>query len=64
MQKRQLGNSGIEVAPLAIGGNVFGWTADESTSFRVLDAFIDGVDQKTIDATRFQRLGENGSSLE
>jgi aryl-alcohol dehydrogenase-like predicted oxidoreductase len=42
MQKRQLGNSGIEVAPLAIGGNVFGWTADEPTSFRVLDAFIDG----------------------
>jgi aryl-alcohol dehydrogenase-like predicted oxidoreductase len=40
MQKRKLGNSGLEVAPLAFGGNVFGWTADEPTSFRLLDAFI------------------------
>jgi aryl-alcohol dehydrogenase-like predicted oxidoreductase len=30
------------VAPLALGGNVFGWTADEATSFAVLDAFVDG----------------------
>ena len=41
MQKRKLGNSGLEVAPLALGGNVFGWTADEAASFRVLDAFVD-----------------------
>ncbi len=41
MQKRPLGNSGISVAPLAFGGNVFGWTADEPTSFRLLDRFID-----------------------
>lgn len=41
MQKRKLGNSGLEVAPLAFGGNVFGWTADEATSFRLLDAFVD-----------------------
>ncbi len=41
MQKRNLGNSGIEVAPLALGGNVFGWTADEPTSFKILDAFVD-----------------------
>jgi aryl-alcohol dehydrogenase-like predicted oxidoreductase len=40
MQKRKLGNSGIEVAPLAFGGNVFGWTADEATSFELLDAFV------------------------
>ena len=40
MKKRQLGNSGLEVAPLALGGNVFGWTADEPTSFRLLDAFV------------------------
>src|SRR5690349_2205860 len=40
MQKRKLGNSGLEVAPLAFGGNVFGWTADEPTSFNLLDAFI------------------------
>lgn len=37
---RQLGRSGITVAPLALGGNVFGWTADESASFAVLDAFV------------------------
>jgi aryl-alcohol dehydrogenase-like predicted oxidoreductase len=37
---RKLGNSGLEVAPLAFGGNVFGWTADEQTSFRLLDAFV------------------------
>ncbi|HET9407884.1 MAG TPA: aldo/keto reductase [Candidatus Sulfotelmatobacter sp.] len=41
MQKRKLGNTGIEVAPLALGGNVFGWTADEPTSFKILDAFVD-----------------------
>ena len=41
MQKRQLGNTGINVAPLAFGGNVFGWTADEPTSFTLLDAFVD-----------------------
>ncbi len=39
--KRALANSGIEVAPLALGGNVFGWTADENASFAVLDAFVD-----------------------
>jgi aryl-alcohol dehydrogenase-like predicted oxidoreductase len=37
---RPLGNSGLNVAPLAFGGNVLGWTADEATSFRVLDAFV------------------------
>lgn len=40
MEMRKLGNSGIEVGPLVFGGNVFGWTADESTSFRLLDAFV------------------------
>ena len=39
MQKRKLGKSELEVAPLAFGGNVFGWTADEKTSFSLLDAF-------------------------
>src|SRR6266567_969280 len=39
-QRRKLGNSGLEVGPLALGGNVFGWTADESFSFRILDAFV------------------------
>ncbi len=39
MRRRKLGNSGLEVSVLALGGNVFGWTADEAASFRVLDAF-------------------------
>src|SRR4051794_18231076 len=37
---RKLGTTGLEVGPLALGGNVFGWTADKDTSFRVLDAFV------------------------
>src|SRR6478736_9542594 len=41
METRKLGDSGLEVAPLAFGGNVFGWTVDEATSFRLLDAFVD-----------------------
>jgi aryl-alcohol dehydrogenase-like predicted oxidoreductase len=41
MEKRKLGNSGLEVAPLAFGGNVFGWTVDEPTSFTLLDAFVE-----------------------
>jgi aryl-alcohol dehydrogenase-like predicted oxidoreductase len=41
VEKRPLGQSGISVAPLALGGNVFGWTADEPTSFDILDAFVD-----------------------
>ena len=41
MQSRPLGRSGLTVAPLALGGNVFGWTADEAASFAVLDAFVD-----------------------
>ena len=39
MDKRQLGKSGIYVAPLTLGGNVFGWTIDEKRSFEILDAF-------------------------
>ena len=38
--RRRIGNSGLEVGPLALGGNVFGWTANESTSFKLLDAFV------------------------
>jgi aryl-alcohol dehydrogenase-like predicted oxidoreductase len=41
MQRRAIGKSGLSVAPLAFGGNVFGWTADEPTSFRLLDAFVE-----------------------
>jgi len=41
MQTRELGRSGLKTAPLAFGGNVFGWTADEARSFELLDAFVD-----------------------
>jgi aryl-alcohol dehydrogenase-like predicted oxidoreductase len=41
MNTRKLGRSGIEVSPICLGGNVFGWTADEPTSFAILDAFVD-----------------------
>ena len=41
MQKRKLGRSGLEIAPLVFGGNVFGWTVDEKGSFTLLDAFLD-----------------------
>lgn len=40
-QKRPLGRTGLQIAPLVLGANVFGWTADEATSFSILDAFVD-----------------------
>jgi aryl-alcohol dehydrogenase-like predicted oxidoreductase len=40
MNKRKLGNSGLEISPLVFGGNVFGWTLDEASSFKLLDAFV------------------------
>src|SRR5256886_15125081 len=40
MEKRTLGDSTLAITPLMLGGNVFGWTADEATSFAVLDAFV------------------------
>jgi aryl-alcohol dehydrogenase-like predicted oxidoreductase len=42
MDMRPLGKSGLTTAPWAFGGNVFGWTADQDTSFKLLDAFVDG----------------------
>lgn len=41
MDKRKLGRSGLEFAPIVFGGNVLGWTADEATSHKLLDAFVD-----------------------
>jgi aryl-alcohol dehydrogenase-like predicted oxidoreductase len=41
MELRKLGRSGLSIAPLMLGGNVFGWTSDSKTSFAVLDAFVD-----------------------
>src|SRR5258708_33911056 len=40
MQLRALGRSNLRVAPLCLGGNVFGWTATETASFAVLDALV------------------------
>ena len=40
MEKRQLGQSSLYVTPITFGGNVFGWTADEKTSFELMDAFV------------------------
>ena len=40
MEKRQLGQSSLHVTPITFGGNVFGWTADEKTSFALLDSFV------------------------
>lgn len=42
MKNRPLGRSGLSISPLMLGGNVFGWTVDEATSFAVLDAFVAG----------------------
>lgn len=65
MQKRKLGNSGIEVAPLCFGGNVFGWTVDEKTSFDLLDAYtgagFDFVDTADV-YTRWIEGNQGGES--
>lgn len=42
MNERKLGSSGLTTPPLILGGNVFGWTADQATSFSILDAFLAG----------------------
>ena len=41
MNTRALGRSGLQVSPICLGGNVFGWTVDEAMSFRLLDAWVD-----------------------
>jgi aryl-alcohol dehydrogenase-like predicted oxidoreductase len=41
VDKRTLGRTGLEIAPLVFGGNVFGWTVDQRTSFALLDRFTD-----------------------
>lgn len=41
MDTRKLGRTGLDIAPLVFGGNVFGWTADEATSFQLLDRFTE-----------------------
>ncbi|WP_269220710.1 aldo/keto reductase [Brevundimonas vesicularis] len=66
LTKRKLGSSGVDIAPLVFGGNVFGWTADEATSFALLDAFVeagfDAID--TADAYSRWVPGHSGGESE
>jgi aryl-alcohol dehydrogenase-like predicted oxidoreductase len=66
MEKRSLGRTGLTIAPLVLGGNVFGWTADEKTSFEILDRFIDaGFDAvDTADAYSRWVPGHSGGESE
>ena len=66
MELRPLGKSGMEIAPVALGGNVFGWTADEKTSFEILDAFVDagGTMIDTADVYSFWAEGHQGGESE
>jgi len=66
VQKRQLGKSNIEIAPLVFGGNVFGWTVDEQGSFKLLDAFLDaGFDcVDTADVYSKWKSGNKGGESE
>ena len=63
---RPIGTSGIEVAPLALGGNVFDWTADEERSFAILDAFVDagGTMVDTADVYSAWAPGHSGGESE
>lgn len=66
MQKRRLGRTDLDIAPLVLGGNVFGWTADEKTSFDILDRFVEaglnGID--TADAYSRWAPGHQGGESE
>ena len=66
MELRALGNTGFKIAPLAFGGNVFGWTADEATSFSLLDAFVDAGLQLVDTADVYSRwaTGHQGGESE
>ena len=66
MQLRKIGNTDLQAAPLAFGGNVFGWTADEKMSFQLLDKFVDSgfnlID--TADVYSVWQEGSNGGESE
>ena len=66
MQTRPLGGTGFAIAPLVLGGNVFGWTADARTSFALLDAFVDaGLNAiDTADAYALWAPGNSGGESE
>jgi aryl-alcohol dehydrogenase-like predicted oxidoreductase len=63
MKTRKLGGSGLEVSPVCLGGNVFGWTADEPTSFDTADVYSrwapghKGGESETVLGNWFQRSG-------
>ena len=58
MEKKALGNTGFDIAPIVFGGNVFGWTLDEQESFRILDAFIDSGFDAIDTADAYSRWAE------
>lgn len=66
MKKRRIGNTDLEIAPLNLGGNVFGWTLDEKESFKILDAFAERgfnfID--TADMYSFWAHGDDGGQSE
>jgi len=66
MEKREIGKSGVKIHPFAFGGNVFGWTIDEQTSFNILDAYIDmGLDFiDTADVYSAWKPGNKGGESE
>ena len=64
LTRRALGSSGLEIAPLVFGGNVFGWTADEATSFALLDAFMDAGFDAVDTADAYSRWVEGHSGGE
>ncbi|MWB77446.1 aldo/keto reductase [Pseudooceanicola sp. 216_PA32_1] len=59
MQKRRLGKTGLDISPIVFGGNVFGWTADEPTSFRLLDMSLE-AGLNTIDTADVYSRWGNG----
>ncbi len=63
---RHLGASGLEISPLVLGGNVFGWTADKAASFRILDRFAErgGVMIDTADVYSAWVSGHKGGESE
>ena len=66
MNDRKLGDSGLITPPLILGGNVFGWTAGEATSFSILDAFVAGGGRMidTADAYSTWAPGNQGGESE
>ncbi|MET0250081.1 MAG: aldo/keto reductase [Sphingobium sp.] len=60
IEKRALGNSGISIAPLMFGGNIFGWTVDKAKSFEILDAFVDRGFDAIDTADVYLQLAEGG----